>query len=106
MFTGRTGTRRTGTGRTGRRDLDSTTRRRRDFKDKPGTFFRKKVCRFCADKQEDIDFKNSARLQKFLTEKGKIIPSRISGNCAKHQRRLARSIKKARAISLLPYVAE
>ncbi|MDP3789371.1 MAG: 30S ribosomal protein S18 [Candidatus Omnitrophota bacterium] len=68
--------------------------------------FRKKVCKFCVEKQEAVDYKNVPRLQKFLTERGKIIPSRISGNCAKHQRRLARAIKRARAISLLPYVAE
>ncbi len=74
--------------------------------------FRKKVCRFCVEKQSSpekrvyLDYKNASRLQKFLTERGKIIPSRISGNCAKHQRKLARAIKKARAISLLPYVTE
>ncbi|MBU4376540.1 MAG: 30S ribosomal protein S18 [Candidatus Omnitrophica bacterium] len=89
-----------------RRDSEGPPRRRKDFKKREGTFFRKKVCRFCGDKQKDIDYKNVLRLQKFLTEKGKIIPSRISGNCAKHQRRLARSIKRARAIALLPYVAE
>ncbi len=80
--------------------------KRRKFKKKPPWAFKKKVCRFCSDKSTPIDYKNSARLQKFLTEKGKIIPSRISGNCAKHQRQLARAIKTARAISLLPYVAE
>lgn len=67
---------------------------------------RKKVCRFCSEKRSSIDYKDVPRLQKFLTEKGKIIPSRISGNCAKHQRQLARAIKRGRAISLLPYVAE
>ena len=82
------------------------TKRRKDFKRKPEGFFRKKVCRFCTDKQDAIDYKNFPRLQKFLTEKGKIIPSRISGNCAKHQRLLARAIKRSRAIALLPYVAE
>ncbi len=81
-------------------------RKRGEFKRKPAGFFRKKVCKFCGEKQERIDFKNVPRLQKFLTEKGKIIPSRISGNCAKHQRQLARAIKRVRAISLLPYVAE
>jgi small subunit ribosomal protein S18 len=91
------------------REPESGTRpakRRKDFKKTPGSFFRKKVCKFCVEKQEDIDYKNTPRLQKFLTEKGKIIPSRISGNCARHQRQLARAIKRARAISLLPYVAE
>lgn len=65
--------------------------------------YRKKICRFCTDKVSMIDYKESARLQKFLTERGKIIPSRITGNCAKHQRQLTRAIKRARAISLLPY---
>lgn len=67
---------------------------------------RKKICRFCTEKKPSIDYKDVLRLQKFLTEKGKIIPSRISGNCARHQRQLARAIKKARAIALLPYVVE
>ena len=83
-----------------------TAKRRKDFKRTPGTFFRKKVCKFCVEKQETIDYKNVPRLQKFMTEKGKITPSRISGNCAKHQRQLARAIKRARAISLLPYVVD
>ena len=93
-------------GRMTRRDSDGPPRRRRYFKKREGTFFRKKVCKFCVEKQEDVDYKNILRLQKFVTERGKIIPSRISGSCAKHQRRLARAIKKARAIALLPYVAE
>jgi small subunit ribosomal protein S18 len=67
---------------------------------------RKKICRFCTENRPSIDYKDVSRLQKFVTEKGKIIPSRISGNCAGHQRQLARAIKKARAIALLPYVAE
>ena len=84
-----------------------TMKKRKDFnKREPRGFFRQKVCKFCVEKQEDVDYKNTPRLQKFLTEKGKIIPSRISGNCARHQRQLARAIKRARAISLLPYVAE
>lgn len=93
-------------GRMTKRDSEELPKRRRDFKKKDGAFFRKKVCKFCVEKQEDIDYKNVPRLQKFTTERGKIIPSRISGNCAKHQRRLARAIKKARSIALLPYVAE
>jgi small subunit ribosomal protein S18 len=93
-------------GRAPRRETEAGTRRRRDFKQRPALLFRKKVCKFCFEKDLAVDYKNVARLQKFLTEKGKIIPSRISGNCAKHQRQLARAVKKARAISLLPYVAE
>lgn len=68
--------------------------------------FRKKPCKFCLDKVTAIDYTDYARFQKFLTERGKIMPSRISGTCAKHQRQLARAIKKARVISLLPFVVE
>jgi len=70
------------------------------------TFFRKKVCRFCLEKIAGIDYKEVTRLQKFITEKGKILPSRISGACARHQRMLAKAIKQARNISLLPYTTE
>lgn len=77
-----------------------------DRKKKPFYMLRKKVCRFCEDKKASVDYKDTAKLQKYLTERGKIIPSRISGNCARHQRELARAIKKGRAISLLPYVTE
>ncbi len=68
--------------------------------------FRKKVCRFCTEGLPSIDYKDIMRLQKFTTERGKIIPSRISGNCAKHQRQVTRAINRARAIALLPYAAE
>ncbi len=67
---------------------------------------RKKVCVFCVDKVEDIDYKEIGRLRKFVTERGKILPRRISGNCAKHQRQLTMAIKRARSIALLPYSAE
>jgi small subunit ribosomal protein S18 len=67
---------------------------------------RKKVCVFCVDKVEDIDYKEIGRLRKFVTERGKILPRRISGNCAKHQRQLTIAIKRARSIALLPYTAE
>lgn len=86
--------------------LELGMKRRKKFKKKPAYAIRKKVCRFCTEKRAPIDYKDVSRLHKFLTEKGKIIPSRISGNCAKHQRQLARAIKKSRAICLLPYVAE
>ncbi len=69
------------------------------------TFFRKKVCRFCANKAK-IDYKDSDALRRFTTERGKILPRRITGTCAKHQRELARAIKRARAICLLPFVTE
>ncbi|MCE9668048.1 30S ribosomal protein S18 [Myxococcus stipitatus] len=68
-------------------------------------FSRKKVCRFCAEKNASVDFKDQATLKYFVTERGKIIPRRISGNCAKHQREVATAIKRARGIALLPYNA-
>ena len=67
---------------------------------------RRKVCQFCADKVEHIDYKDVARLRKFTTERGKIMPRRMSGNCAKHQRQLSEAIKRARAIALLPYTVD
>ena len=84
-----------------RRDKDKKKGRR-----EKRTFFRKKVCRFCIEKITEIDYKDTARLQKFITEKGKILPSRISGACARHQRTLAKAIKQGRTIALLPYTAE
>ena len=67
------------------------------------TFHRRKVCKFCADSSLVIDYKDPRTLRYFTTERGKITPSRISGNCAKHQRELALAIKRARKIALLPY---
>lgn len=66
----------------------------------------KKVCAFCIDKATEIDYKDVNRLKKYITERGKIIPRRISGNCAKHQRQLTVAIKRARAIALLPYTTD
>jgi len=68
-----------------------------------GLLARKRFCRFCQDKVKFIDYKDIKRLENFVTERGKITSSRISGNCAKHQRRIAEAIKKARFISLIPY---
>ena len=68
-----------------------------------GGFGRKKVCRFCADKILKVDFKDQATLKYFVTERGKIIPRRISGNCAKHQRKVGTAIKRARMIALMPF---
>ena len=65
---------------------------------------RRKVCRFCAEKVRDIDYKQIQVLRAFLTETGKILSSRITGNCAGHQRSLSRAIKRARNLALLPYV--
>ena len=64
---------------------------------------RKKVCAFCADRAEFIDYKDVAKLRKFISERGKIQPRRMTGTCAKHQRELATAIKRARTIALLPY---
>ena len=67
---------------------------------------KKKVCAFCVDKVADIDYKEVAKLRKYISERGKILPRRISGNCAKHQRQLTTAIKRARHIALLPYTAD
>ena len=67
---------------------------------------RKKVCSFCVDKIEHIDYKDTAKLRRYLSERGKILPRRTTGTCAAHQRQLTVAIKRARHIALLPYVAE
>jgi len=67
-------------------------------------FHRKKFCRFCTDSNIKIDYKNPAILNNFITERGKIMPRRITGNCASHQRELAVAIKRARMIAIMPFV--
>ena len=67
---------------------------------------RKKVCQFCVDKVAYIDYKDSAKLRKFMSERSKILPRRTTGTCAMHQRELTEAIKRARQIALLPYVTE
>ncbi|NLI92899.1 MAG: 30S ribosomal protein S18 [Peptococcaceae bacterium] len=67
---------------------------------------RKRVCSFCVDKVDSIDYKDTAKLRKYITERGKILPRRISGNCAKHQRQVTIAVKRARSIALLPYMIE
>ena len=67
---------------------------------------RKKVCIFCADKVAYIDYKDSAKLRKFISERGKSLPRRISGTCAKHQRELNTAIKRARQVALLPFISD
>ena len=67
---------------------------------------RRKVCAFCADKIEHIEYKDVSRLRKFITERGKILPKRMSGNCAKHQRELTIAIKRARHLALVPFAGE
>lgn len=67
---------------------------------------RRKVCKFCVERVDRIDYKDYRMLQQFVAERGKIIPRRISGTCTQHQRRLTRAIKQARQIALLPFAAE
>ena len=67
---------------------------------------RKKVCSFCVDKIESINYKEVGRLQRYVSERGKILPRRISGNCAKHQRQVTLAVKRARSIALLPFTTE
>jgi small subunit ribosomal protein S18 len=67
---------------------------------------RRKVCNFCMDKVDSIDYKDLAKLRKYISERGKILPRRISGNCAKHQRNLTIAVKRARHIALLPYTSD
>lgn len=67
---------------------------------------KRRICSFCVDKMESIDYKEIPRLKKYVTERGKILPRRISGNCAKHQRLLTIAIKRARNIALLPFTTE
>jgi small subunit ribosomal protein S18 len=67
---------------------------------------RKKVCAFCVDKVSEIDYKDVAKLRRYLSERGKIVPRRVTGTCARHQRQLTTAIKRARHIALLPYVSE
>lgn len=81
---------------------DRETRPRRDYRRKP----RRKVCSFCAEKATYIDYKEINRLRRFVTERGKILPRRVSGNCARHQRAVAVAIKRARELALLPYTGE
>lgn len=67
---------------------------------------RPKVCHFCVDKVEHIDYKEIDKLKKYITERSKIIPRRVTGTCAKHQRQLTRAIKRARLIALLPFTSD
>lgn len=67
---------------------------------------KKRICNFCVDKVDFIDYKDVPRLKKYITERGKIIPRRISGNCARHQRMLTVAIKRARIMALLPFIVE
>lgn len=86
------------------RPTTSTQRRRTGGTKKKRIYHRRKVCRFCADTSLEINYKDTKSLKYFTTERGKIIPRRISGTCAKHQRALTQAIKRARTIALLPFV--
>jgi small subunit ribosomal protein S18 len=93
-----------------RRDHGMESREGRDGDDRRGgrggkPFFKKKVCRFCSQKLK-ANYKDADTLRRFITERGKILPKRITGTCAKHQRALAAAIKQARIIALLPFVSD
>jgi small subunit ribosomal protein S18 len=83
----------------GRKDKKSSFKKKRYY-------HRRKVCRFCADKTLEISYKDPKSLKYFITERAKIIPRRISGTCAKHQRGLTIAIKRARSIALLPFIGK
>ena len=89
-----------GGGRGGGRGGDKAQGQRRPM------FRRRKVCKFCADKIDDINYKDVKLLASFVPERGKILPRRISGTCAMHQRKLQTAIKRARQLALIPYVTE
>jgi small subunit ribosomal protein S18 len=73
---------------------------------RPNRKSRKKVCAFCVEKAENIDYKDVAKLRKFTSDRAKILPRRVTGTCAKHQRELTTAIKRARQVALLPYTAD
>lgn len=75
-------------------------------KERGGRRAKKKICSFCVDKVQSLDYKETGKMRKFITERGKILPRRISGNCAIHQRQLTVAIKRARQIALLPFTSE
>ncbi len=76
------------------------------YKRRPTGRRRKKVCVFCGKENNEIDYKDVAKLRKYISERGKILPRRITGNCAKHQRALTVAIKRARQLALMPYVQD
>src|SRR5690349_13654246 len=88
-----------GRGKNDKKNADKQGQRRPMFR-------RRKVCKFCADKIDDINYKDVKLLTPFVPERGKILPRRISGTCAMHQRKLQTAIKRARQIALIPYVTE
>lgn len=97
--------RRGGRGGKGGRKLDDKREKRGGKEKKFLLSTRRKVCRFCADKKLTIDYKDAKFLQSFLSERGRIIPRRINGNCAKHQRVVTAAVKRARILALIPFTA-
>ncbi|MDR1801794.1 MAG: 30S ribosomal protein S18 [Lachnospiraceae bacterium] len=85
---------------------DRNSRSEGGYKKRPMGRRRKKVCAFCGKEGSEIDYKDVAKLRKFISERGKILPRRITGSCAKHQRALTAAIKRARHIALMPYVQD
>lgn len=83
--------------------MAATTKKRAQKKERRP---KRKVCNFCADKITDINYKDVTRLRKYISERGKILPRRISGNCARHQRLLTVAVKRARIIAFLPFTSE
>ena len=86
--------------------MERETRERSDRPMRDGGRRRRKVCQFCVDKVEHIDYKDTAKLRKYMSDRGKILPRRMTGTCAMHQRQLTEAIKRARQIALLPYTAD
>lgn len=88
------------------RSMDRTDRGDREGGDDRGgrgSFRRRRACRFCSEKDAVIDYRDAGAMKYFVSERGKIVPRRISGNCAKHQRKVAEAVKRARQLALLPY---
>ena len=88
--------------------MEKETRERQDRLERPNMRDRRrrKVCQFCVDKVEAIDYKDTAKLRKYISERAKILPRRMTGTCAMHQRQLTEAIKRARHIALIPYTVE
>jgi small subunit ribosomal protein S18 len=87
-----------------RYNRDGDNNRRYDRRPRRGR--RRKVCNFCVDKAKSVDYKDVAKLSKYITERGKILPRRVTGNCAKHQRQVTEAIKRARNVALMPYTVD
>ncbi len=86
--------------------MERSERNERSERPRGGRRGRRKVCAFCVDKIYDIDYKDIPRLRRMLSERAKIVPRRVTGTCARHQRQLTLAIKRARHVALLPYVSE